>query len=330
MSFIFSQALVAASSVDKCSDTDAFVQLSGNPTHKLSLSPDKTTALSHLSRFGLMCKPLTESRGAELLTSWLAGFHAKTSALPEKAQALPASDQACGVTWRGSLAKFDPVSSSWKTVQLCLLEDSELSSVIWPRSGMTADGQCWELPMSERRTSGTGSGLLPNGETFFYTANTTGMNGGSNSRRAYQKRKFPTPCAMDAGSGRMNTSIGGKPRPMLALMARKNLWPTPTVCGNYNRKGASATSGDGLATVVRMWSTPTAQDAKNNGSASQMDRNSLPLNAQAGGALNPQWVAWLMGWPIEHTNLKPSATAKSLNAQPLPLTTSSANLSEAA
>jgi hypothetical protein len=34
-------------------------------------------------------------------------------------------------------------------------------------------------------------------------------------------------------------------------------WPTPTVCGNYNRKGASTTSGDGLATAVRMWPTPT-------------------------------------------------------------------------
>lgn len=38
------------------------------------------------------------------------------------------------------------------------------------------------------------------------------------------------------------------------------LWPTPTVCGNYNRKGASANSGDGLATAVKMWPTPCARD----------------------------------------------------------------------
>lgn len=37
------------------------------------------------------------------------------------------------------------------------------------------------------------------------------------------------------------------------------LWPTITVCGNYNRKGASATSGDGLATAVKLWRTPNAQ-----------------------------------------------------------------------
>ncbi len=40
------------------------------------------------------------------------------------------------------------------------------------------------------------------------------------------------------------------------------LWPTPTVTGNHNRKGASATSGNGLATAVK-WRTPTVQDAKN-------------------------------------------------------------------
>jgi hypothetical protein len=40
------------------------------------------------------------------------------------------------------------------------------------------------------------------------------------------------------------------------------LWPTPTVCGNYNQKGASKTSGDGLATAVKKWPTPTVHSAK--------------------------------------------------------------------
>jgi DNA (cytosine-5)-methyltransferase 1 len=52
------------------------------------------------------------------------------------------------------------------------------------------------------------------------------------------------------------------------------LWPTITINGNYNRKGLSKTSGDGLATVV-------------------------------GGPLNPPWVEWLMGWPLGWTDLKP-------------------------
>jgi DNA (cytosine-5)-methyltransferase 1 len=36
-------------------------------------------------------------------------------------------------------------------------------------------------------------GLLPNNETFFHTPNTTGMDGGSNSRKALKKRMADTP-----------------------------------------------------------------------------------------------------------------------------------------
>jgi DNA (cytosine-5)-methyltransferase 1 len=95
------------------------------------------------------------------------------------------------------------------------------------------------------------------------------------------------------------------------------LWPTPTVCGNYNRKGLSDKSGDGLATAVMKCATPTARDWKS-GKASDvtMERNSRPLSEQIGGSLNPTWVEWLMGWPLGWTDLKPLATDKSPCAQP--------------
>jgi len=53
-----------------------------------------------------------------------------------------------------------------------------------------------------------------------------------------------------------------------------------------------------------LWPTPTTQDAANNGGKSQYERNSLPLNAAVGGSLNPEWVEWLMGFPIGWTDLK--------------------------
>tara|TARA_R110000764_G_C10792957_1_gene357853 strand:- start:24 stop:611 length:588 start_codon:yes stop_codon:yes gene_type:complete len=53
-----------------------------------------------------------------------------------------------------------------------------------------------------------------------------------------------------------------------------------------------------------LWPTPTTQDAANNGGKSQYERNSLPLNAAVGGSLNPEWVEWLMGYPIGWTDLK--------------------------
>ena len=92
------------------------------------------------------------------------------------------------------------------------------------------------------------------------------------------------------------------------------LWPTPCVHGNYNRRGLSETSGDGLATAVRMWPTPTAHNAKEMAAPSEHQRNTPTLAAQAGGALNPPWVEWLMGWPIGWTDLKPLEMDKSHNA----------------
>lgn len=96
-------------------------------------------------------------------------------------------------------------------------------------------------------------------------------------------------------------------------------WPTPTVCGNYNRKGASKTSGDGLATAVmkRMYPTATATAYKgwspNHNRANTDDRLDYTVEREAFQTgqqtppmrLNPNWVEWLMGWPIGHTDLRP-------------------------
>ena len=96
-------------------------------------------------------------------------------------------------------------------------------------------------------------------------------------------------------------------------------WPTPTVCGNHNRKGASKTSGDGLATAVAKrarWATPTAHDAKDTGTAPSEGRRHSPCLAwQAGGKLNPQWVEWLIGWPVGWTDLGPLEMVRYLSWQ---------------
>jgi hypothetical protein len=108
--------------------------------------------------------------------------------------------------------------------------------------------------------------------------------------------------------------------PPLSLAVK--MWPTPTVFGNYNRKGLSKTSGDGLATAVKMWPTPTASDWKGPNlsggesaschglSTSVAMLNNPQVNA-VGGSLNPNWVEWLMGWPIGWTDCDASATDKS-------------------
>ena len=92
-------------------------------------------------------------------------------------------------------------------------------------------------------------------------------------------------------------------------------WPTPTANGNYNRKGASANSGDGLETAVKMWPTPKAVDYRSGSKpdSKRIQRKkeqgwSLDLNDAAyatdnHGQLNPDWVECLMGFPIGWTSI---------------------------
>jgi hypothetical protein len=89
------------------------------------------------------------------------------------------------------------------------------------------------------------------------------------------------------------------------------------VSGNYNRKGASAKSGDGLATAVKRYPTPTARDWKSGkASAQTLAKNSRPLSeaivAQEGhGSLTPEFCEWLMGFPIGWTESVASAMPSS-------------------
>jgi hypothetical protein len=98
------------------------------------------------------------------------------------------------------------------------------------------------------------------------------------------------------------------------LPAHVQLFPTPSVCGNCNRKGASANSGDGLASVVKkIFPTPACNDAKNCNPPSQRKENgrhSDQLNVVGGGSLNPEWVEWLMGFPLGWTDLQSSRTSQ--------------------
>ena len=69
-----------------------------------------------------------------------------------------------------------------------------------------------------------------------------------------------------------------------------------------------------------MWRTPQASDSNKWSNQSLAERQAkgqqIRLNTQVspdggqGGQLNPEWVEWLMGWPIGWTELKPLAMDK--------------------
>ena len=307
MSWLFSRALVADFSAATSWDGGPCALSNGNPTPQAFLPPDRTTAFSRPSRFGMTFGPLTDTLGAELLTWFLAASPARTSASPARAQASTASAAGCGGTWRASLARFDPASRSWRTAQHSLLGDSTESSVTWPRSGMTADGRCWELPMSARRTNEIGSGSwqwptpnVPNGgrsvkHVTDWRGPKTAYHNGKKVQVVLEAavKMFPTPTAsLGTKGGRVTPRKGREGGTLIEAMSARTRWPTPH---GFSPDGkTNGPSGNELGRAVNQ---------------------SLPSD-RTGGSLNPTWVEWLMGWPLGWTDLKPLGTAKFPSAQP--------------
>jgi hypothetical protein len=206
MSWLFSQALVEEYLGGGYLDGEQSVQLNGNHTQLAYLPPDRMTAFSRLSRFGMTFRPLTESRGEELLTLFRAGFHAKTSAAQEGAQELKAVDQVCGSTWHELSVRYDLDSHSWKTHQCLWDEALQWSSVTLPRWGMTVNGVLFQHPTAERPINETGSGFWPTPTACDHKGTSDPMQAEKVLERGYShnlseavaySRKWPTPQASD-------------------------------------------------------------------------------------------------------------------------------------
>nr|WP_052262964.1 hypothetical protein [Chromobacterium violaceum] len=95
--------------------------------------------------------------------------------------------------------------------------------------------------------------------------------------------------AIERKAGKWNSR--GEPR----LSAQVKLWPTPTAC---------ASKGTSPGSLIRK-----------TGASRERDRLDHAVMASDHGQLNPEWVEWLMGWPIGWTGLKPLGMDKFLEWQ---------------
>lgn len=120
---------------------------------------------------------------------------------------------------------------------------------------------------------------------------------------------WPTMRAKESGA--YQYSRGQHDHPVLTLTGAARMWPTPTrfdaTCGDlkgkeYNGKTRHAMK---LLQAAKMFPTPTARDYRSPdmNPESKRFRRQTELNSVVGGQLNPAWVEWLMGFPIEWTGL---------------------------
>lgn len=276
---------------------------------RLSLSAEKSScnasATESCQNFlsGTTCGLSTGGRGAEKLTVSAEASPVRTSPLRERARDSTEREAGCGANSRVLLARYDRDTRLWKTPQCSLFGDSDECLETFPRSGIMQNGLLWEQTMLARPTGASESG--------FWRTPDTGAGGEISADKA-----------VDFAAGKTRASGNVIQIRLCDQVRHPQLWPTPTVCGNNNRKGLTKTSGDGLATaVLKTYPTPKCQDA----GAALFDRrkgnlgevihgqylnggNATPQTQTA--RLNPNWVEWLMGWPIGYTDSKQLATDK--------------------
>jgi hypothetical protein len=145
---------------------------------------------------------------------------------------------------------------------------------------------------------------------------------------------WPTPTAWDSerrgskdtsnlyqtSTGSVRRRNGTNKSSNCGLVDTVKLWPTPKANDPEKRGDFDVNNPrNGLPAAVRKWPTPLARDSRTvKGGARSMNAiGSEPLISQVAetehvtsGRLNPTWVEWLMGWPMEWTDLKPLETAK--------------------
>lgn len=193
----------------------------------------------------------------------------------------------------GLLEKMLLGSSSWA---------STMRFLTWKASTTPAGHLLFRLVPSRPRTNGCGSGLWATPQAAQATARREGTWNGTYMVKGDGKK----------AQTRLVDQVAYVPEGEMPQMWRTpqaaNATQGPKSPEHFERVMKTGESCITLTDQVRMFPTPTVQDASNNGGPSQHKRNSKPLNAHVGGRLNPEWVEWLMGYPIGWTGCGPSVT----------------------
>ena len=235
---------------------------------------------------GCLTHPSTRDEWTSYMQDFLARTLAALGTRPDSAM-----ERAAAFTEKCSelLTSFDPDTSSWKMSQQSLLTNGlEPFSETWPRAGTMRGGRVYRHLQPVPRTTVIGGGCLQN---------------------------VPTPRALDHKGGRHHLSMqkaidrGYSPNLQEWVAGMPRMWQTPVADDAHNRKDGKWNSrGEPkLSAQVKIWPTPCANAYKGSSPAAltrtdgrdrSADRLDHAVMASDGGQLNPDWVCWLMGFPL--------------------------------
>lgn len=263
------------------------------------ISPGSISAISSRDsaagavRSGSPDSPMIVQSGPEAARASRSRLRAREAALPTSAISGPSGE---------SLSPSDALQRSMESKLRALLNGSDLCEVIW-KPWATPWGQSLSRPRARVRTIfGTDCG------------------------------SWPTPTTRDHKDGRHCPNV-----PINGLLGRM-VWPTPTSLAKAKDGNNEAGNSAGLVAIRKhamaaTWATPAAQEPGGTAEASlerkrraqargkslgisvtnlsfqiQAPSNGSSEQTEKPGALNPEFVSWLMGYPPEWLSCAPSET----------------------
>jgi hypothetical protein len=268
------------------------------------------------------------------LTSLPGASPARTLATRVSVSASAANGLAYGPSLLGSFASFDPAMCLWRMCQRSLFEDLEECLETFPNSGLMRSGTLYRLGRLVPRIDVGGCFCWPTPTAHCAKGQKTPYKQGGCGLAAAMADLYPTPRSAERGAYQRDRGQKGKERLTLTGLAIEGLLPTPLEAdgskghrrGNGKPKRNLSTEvkklfatprgsaanygrprpndrGDLQAQVLAMYPTPRA-DGRDNAGGSNSRRTAKAQGTYFGRTLNPQFVEWLMGFPIGWTGLE--------------------------
>ncbi len=285
---------------------------------------------------------LEEQRRYPRNSSLLAGSlnFAKTFPVQEKASESKGVDQDFGKKWQELFLKYDLDLHSWKTHRCLLNEVLPSFLVTLPKWGMMRNGVCWERTMSGRRTKEIASGFSENWPTPVCMDNLPpkskealkkeatvarpGRSKPANLRDCVHPksmRMWPTPTRRDfKGKNAPDGLLRKDGKSRMDQLPNAVQYPTPRAdepgrtTEGYGRglkeliegkdqllggKKTRRTCASAIAAKMSMKTVANIKNPKRN-----LEEHVYETLEEKKGQLNPNWVEWLMNWPICWTSLR--------------------------